>query len=193
MTIVYIHGAKATENSFNYIRMQITGYDEIVLEYDSKDGFAYNLEIMKLLLQNQKDLFFIAHSLGGIYAIHLADFFKIHCLGGVTLSTPYAGSPHALFLQILFPFIHIPFISDITTISKPFVKAGKIQLNIPWLNVVSIGGGIALMGEPNDGVVSISSMKSNKQISTVDVFTDHYEILQSKEAVQHIKLMLLNT
>ena len=61
--------------SFNYIRKQIKG-KELLINYDSRNGFEKNLEIMKELLSAQKDMFFICHSLGGIYALHLAANFS---------------------------------------------------------------------------------------------------------------------
>jgi predicted alpha/beta hydrolase family esterase len=44
---------------------------ELLINYDSRNGFEKNLENMKELLSAQKDMFFVCHSLGGIYALHL--------------------------------------------------------------------------------------------------------------------------
>ena len=46
MNIVYIHGNGATGESFNFIRMQLTGHNEILLEYDSIKGFYNNYQKM---------------------------------------------------------------------------------------------------------------------------------------------------
>ena len=51
MKIVYIHGANATGDSFNYIRKNLRHNDEIVLEYDSANGFENNLEMMRQQLE----------------------------------------------------------------------------------------------------------------------------------------------
>ena len=71
MTLVYIHGASATGESFNYIREHIGGND-MVINYDSRNGFENNLKSIEEQLRPMKDVFFIGHSLGGIYSIHLA-------------------------------------------------------------------------------------------------------------------------
>jgi hypothetical protein len=64
MNLVYIHGASATSESFNYIRSKLgAGID---INYDSRNGFENNLAEMKLSLMNTRDIFFVAHSLGGI-------------------------------------------------------------------------------------------------------------------------------
>ena len=87
MTLVYIHGASATGESFNYIREKLRG-SSVVINYDSRNGFQNNLDSMKEQLKDIKDMFFIAHSLGGIYALHIANHYPEQVLGAVTLSTP---------------------------------------------------------------------------------------------------------
>lgn len=104
MKIVYIHGASATGDSFNYIRANLKHPDEIVIEYNSGDGFEYNLNKMKLLLNTETEMFFICHSLGGIYALHLADAFPEQVLGAITLSTPYGGAETADYVKYFLPF-----------------------------------------------------------------------------------------
>ena len=70
--LVYIHGASATSESFNYLRSHIGGTD-MVLNYDSHNGFKQNLADMQSALSGIDRIFFIAHSLGGIYALHLSN------------------------------------------------------------------------------------------------------------------------
>jgi hypothetical protein len=50
MNLVYIHGASATGDSFNYIRHHLNHPDEIVIEYDSQNGFDRNLNDMKKII-----------------------------------------------------------------------------------------------------------------------------------------------
>ena len=65
MNLVYIHGASATSESFNYIRSKLgKGID---INYDSRNGFENNLKEMQAQLEGVKDIAFIAHSLGGIF------------------------------------------------------------------------------------------------------------------------------
>jgi hypothetical protein len=58
MTLVYIHGASATSESFNYIRSRLGGKD-IVVNYDSRNGFENNLAAIREQLGKTKDIFFI--------------------------------------------------------------------------------------------------------------------------------------
>jgi pimeloyl-ACP methyl ester carboxylesterase len=73
MLLVYIHGASATSESFNYIRKHVTGHEDLVINYDSRNGFEKNLADMRYQLSNCHNVFFICHSLGGVYALHLAN------------------------------------------------------------------------------------------------------------------------
>jgi pimeloyl-ACP methyl ester carboxylesterase len=81
MNLVYIHGANATSESFNYIREHVG--QGLVVNYDSRNGFQHNLAAMKQELYDVKDMFFVAHSLGGIYALHLANHFLQQVRGAV--------------------------------------------------------------------------------------------------------------
>ena len=102
MQLVYIHGASATSESFNYIRSKLgTG---IYINYDSRNGFENNLTDMLATLQNAKDIFFIAHSLGGIYSLHIANAIPKQVMGAVTLSTPYGGAEVADVAKYFLPF-----------------------------------------------------------------------------------------
>ena len=77
MNLVYIHGANATSESFNHIRTRLgKGLD---LNYDSRDGFEHNLAAMQQSLAGVEQCFFIAHSLGGIYALHLSHHLPHRC------------------------------------------------------------------------------------------------------------------
>ena len=102
MTLVYIHGASATSDSFNYIRSKLgKGID---INYDSRNGFENNLNEMLAQLKDVKDIAFIAHSLGGVYSIHLANAIPDQVVGAVTLSTPYGGAEVAEVVKFFLPF-----------------------------------------------------------------------------------------
>jgi pimeloyl-ACP methyl ester carboxylesterase len=95
MNLVYIHGASATGDSFNYIRQHLNHPSEIVIEYNSQNGFDCNLDDMKNIIVNINHVVFVCHSLGGIYALHLAAAFPDRVLGAVTMSTPDGGAESA--------------------------------------------------------------------------------------------------
>jgi pimeloyl-ACP methyl ester carboxylesterase len=184
MTLVYIHGASATSESFNYIRSKIGGKD-MTVNYDSRNGFENNLAAIKEQIGTTKDVFFVAHSLGGIYALHLANAIPKQVLGAVTLSTPYGGAEVADFAKFFLPFSRL--MRDIGPSSWAMKQADKIKIQHPWCNVVTVRGQSPFIAEANDGVVTIASMKHHADMELVEVDYNHYEVVLSDQIVDIIK------
>ena len=185
--IVYIHGASATAESFTHIRQYVRDYFEepdIVLEYQSSDGFDHNLDRMKGQLDEAERLFFISHSLGGIYSLYLANHYKETTVGGVSLSTPYGGSREADFAKYFLPFNQL--MRDIGTISGPMKAARNLPAPPNWTQVVTTVGQSPWINEPNDGVVTLESMRYRKDFELVDVSLNHYEVVISNRVVDII-------
>jgi pimeloyl-ACP methyl ester carboxylesterase len=185
MNLIYIHGNRATSNSFNFIRSEITGHNDIVLNYDSHQGFHRNHVAMLRQLEGISDVFFIAHSLGGIHALRLVHALGKRVIGGVTLSTPYGGSEVAKMLACMLPFSQV--LKDIQPRSIPIQSVIRIAINVPWTNLVSTAGGTPLIPVQNDGVVTLRSMRYRSDIQTVDIDCNHFEIVLNPHAVAVIQ------
>ena len=188
MKLVYIHGASATSESFNYIRQHIGG-DDTVVNYDSRNGFENNLVEIKKQLGKTRDMFFIAHSLGGIYALHLANAIPKQVTGAVTLSTPYGGAAVADVAKYFMPFSRL--MRDIGPSSWAMTQANNIKIQHPWTNIVTVKGQSPFMTEPNDGVVSIVSQKHHIDMELLEVDYNHYEVVLSDQVVDIIKTRLV--
>ena len=183
MTLVYIHGASATSESFNYIRSKLgSGID---INYDSRNGFENNLEDMKAQLKDSKNIAFVAHSLGGIYSLHLANAIPEKVLGAVTLSTPYGGAEVAEFAKFFLPFSRL--MRDIGPSSWAMKQAKQIKIQHPWTNVVTLRGQSPFIPEANDGVVSIASQRHHSDMELVEVEYNHYEVVLSDQVIHIIK------
>lgn len=183
MKLVYIHGASATSESFNYIRSKLgKGID---INYDSRNGFENNLNDMLGQLTDKKDLVFVAHSLGGIYSLHIANAMPKQVLGAVTLSTPYGGAEVADFAQFFLPFSRL--MRDIGPSSWAMKQAGKIKIQHPWTNIVTVKGHSPFLLDKNDGVVSIASQKHHDNMELIEVDYNHYEVVLSDEVIEIIQ------
>jgi pimeloyl-ACP methyl ester carboxylesterase len=190
MNIVYIHGASATGDSFNYIRQHLNYPDEIVIEYNSQNGFDRNLADMKNIISNTNNVVFVCHSLGGIYALHLAAVFPDQVLGAVTISTPYGGAESADYAKYFLPFNRL--LRDIGPNSDPIKTASRIQLRHPWLNIVTTRGDSPWIVQPNDGVVTINSMRNRSEMQFEELYINHYEVVMSPKTVDIIKKFVYN-
>lgn len=183
MTLVYIHGASATSESFNYIRSKLgQGID---INYDSRNGFENNLNDMIDQLKDVKDMALVAHSLGGIYSLHIANAIPDQVLGAVTLSTPYGGAEVADVAKYFLPFSRL--MRDIGPNSWAFKQASKIKIQHPWTNIVTVRGQSPFLLEHNDGVVTISSQKHHEDMELIEVDYNHYEVVLAEPVVKIIK------
>lgn len=185
--IVYIHGASATAESFTHIRQFVRDEFEepdITLEYSSDNGFVKNLESMKGKLDDAERLFFVSHSLGGIYSLYLADHYKEVTRGGVSLSTPYGGSEEADFAQYFLPFNRL--MKDVGTMSKPMIDSRTIPAPPNWTQVVTTVGQSPWINKANDGVVTLKSMRHRTDFELVEMPLNHYEVVLSNQVVELI-------
>ena len=185
--IVYIHGASATAESFTHIRQYVRDYfdePDIMLEYKSDNGFDNNLEQMKGKLDDADRLFFISHSLGGIYSLYIADYYKETTHGGISLATPYGGSEEADFARYFLPFNRL--MKDVGTMSHVIKDSKYISAPPNWTQVVTTVGQSPWIQEPNDGVVTLKSMRSRKDFEQIEVALNHYEVVISDRVVNII-------
>ena len=136
-------------------------------------------------LSNYKDIFFIAHSLGGIYALHLANYFPEQVLGAVTLSTPYGGAEVADYAKYFLPFSRL--MRDIGPSSWAFEQADKIKIQYPWTNIVTVKGQSPFLLAHNDGVVTVDSQRHHADMELVEVDYNHYEVVLAEPVVKIIK------
>ncbi|RJG01002.1 alpha/beta hydrolase [Noviherbaspirillum sedimenti] len=185
MNIVFIHGHRATAHSFNYLSRSLRGHAHIFLEYDSAKGFYANHHDMLQRLERVDDIFFVAHSLGGIHALHLTDKLQSRILGAVTISTPYGGSEAAAVLSYMMPFNRV--LQDIHPRAAPIVKSERFALPGVWTNIVSVIGHSPLMLAANDGVVTLASMRKRDDIRLIEVASNHYEVLMHEATVAAIQ------
>lgn len=185
--IVYIHGASATAESFTHIRQYVRDHFEepdIMIEYKSSDGFDNNLAQMKGLLDDAERLFFISHSLGGIYSLYLANHYRDTTRGGVSLSTPYGGSVEADFARYFLPFNRL--MRDIGPMSEPMREARYLAAPPNWTQVVTTAGQSPWISEQNDGVVTLKSMRARKDFELIEMALNHYEVVISDRVVDLI-------
>jgi len=157
----------------------------IDINYDSRNGFENNLNEMQAQLEGVNDIAFIAHSLGGVYAIHLANAIPTQVLGAVTLSTPYGGAEVAEMVKYFLPFSRL--MRDIGPSSWAMKQADRIKIQHPWTNIVTVKGQSPFMHEPNDGVVTIASQRHHEDMELIEVDYNHYEVVLAESVVKIIK------
>lgn len=186
-TVILLHGANASSRCWNYISQSIVT-DCTAIEYSSANSFFDNLsDIAKQITAIAGNLIFIGHSLGGIYAVHLANMFKSRTLAVASISTPYAGIEMVGIVKLLYPTAKL--FKDIAPTSKPITDATDIlkKLTAPALQIITTKGSAPWIPYPNDGVVSIKSQSATPNIQTSTLDTNHYEVLLHPETILILK------
>lgn len=185
MHIVYIHGATASSKSFAFIQSKLKSKHVLNLEYDKDTPANYNLDRMIDKLANVKDeLYFICHSLGGIYAIYLQKEFEKYTQGVCSLATPFNGSEVATWSNLLLP--HYQLFKDITPNSEFIANSKRIHISIPWTQFVTTLGDVPWLIGENDGIVTRASMTCRDDVDYIPLERNHYEVLQSDRVMSFL-------
>ena len=183
LTVVWIHGANQTGLSFQYLRSITKFKNELIVEYDTEKKFYDNLELLSNEI-NQVDgpYFIVGHSLGGLYALHLTKYLDI--AGAVSISTPFAGSWTADWARFFIPKYQL--FKDVGRRSTPIKDSKNIEINFNWTQIISTEGSVPYHGGANDGVCTIKSMRSRKDMELIEVPYSHFEVMCSDEVAEII-------
>lgn len=186
--VVWLHGANQSSLSFKYIKEKLPHIPSTFVEYSSYNGFYKNLEEMVEYLRDRGPIFVIGHSLGGIYALHLAKHLDV--IGGISISTPFRGSSMADWARYIVPKYQL--FKDIGRKSQPILEAQQIDISgIPWTQLVTTHGNTPWMNEPNDGVVTTDSMLHlADRMEIIEIPVNHYEVVCSDQTVSIIEQKL---
>ena len=176
LAVIWIHGANQSGLSFQYLRSLTRFKNELVVEYDTSNKFFNNLEMLsKKIAQVRGPYFVIGHSLGGLYALHLTK--HVDVAGAVSISTPFAGSWTADWARFFVPTYQL--FRDVGRRSIPVKESQGINLKVEWTQIVSTKGNVPYHGGQNDGVCTIKSMKSRKDMELIEVPHTHFEVMCS--------------
>ena len=176
LSVIWIHGANQSGLSFQYLRSLTRFKNELVVEYDTSNKFHRNLEMLSNEInQFGGPYFIIGHSLGGLYALHLTKHVDI--AGAVSISTPFAGSWTADWARFFVPTYQL--FREVGRRSIPIKESKDIHLEVDWTQIVSTKGNVPYHGGENDGVCTVKSMKSRKDMELIEVPHTHFEVMCS--------------
>ena len=183
LAVIWLHGANQSGLSFQYLRSLTCFKNELVVEYDTSNKFKDNLEMLSNdIAEVRGPYFMIGPSLGGLYALHLTK--HVNVAGAISISTPFAGSWTADWARFFVPKYQL--FRDVGRRSTPIKEAQDIELSVDWTQIVSTKGNVPYHGGKNDGVCTIKSMKSRKDMELIEVPHTHFEVMCSDLVVKII-------
>jgi pimeloyl-ACP methyl ester carboxylesterase len=186
-TIVFLHGAWASPNCFNYIREKLVKHRAILPEYafgpalyDIARSVAYDINSQL----KTDEYILIGHSLGGVLGYRLA-LDDQRCKKLVTISSPFNGSVHAATAHNLIePW---PPKTDLVPSSEFLTRLRTSEAKFKSLSLISTGGKIPMFNEPNDNVISVATQINSPIANQKTIETTHSEILQHETTVKEIQ------
>lgn len=186
MDIVAIHGAWSGPVSFNYLRSAVNGqwrtvrYDPLSEDIETiVDRLAGDLNTPCLL---------VGHSLGGILALRLHDHPMVESI--VTIASPLAG----LQLNIIQKVLSLSrIIADISTDSSCIRQMHAHSYTKPVRHLIATTGFNPFIYEPNDGVLPLKSQTGWTCGPTVDIATNHYEIMLHEHTAAELAQVLVTS
>ncbi len=181
MKIVLIHGANASKVCWNWIGSKIVNHDRF--EWEMMADPEENIQAMESQLSEPTVV--VGHSMGGLYAWHLAQRNPDKIIGGISVATPWGGIIQADIWK-LFNF-STPWLRMVSRLEPWTAQCRLLELPVPWTNVIC-NRGFDLWGVgANDGVVTVASQRELlKPNDEINLSYGHNEVLQSAELLDII-------
>lgn len=169
-TIVFLHGLNSNYNAFGPLKSRLSQHNCIFVNYNTRYPFKDNLQyFLNVLKHVEAPVFFLAHSLGGIYALHLSE--HIPNIGGTTMASPLGGSVAATWMRHVMPRWLLN--QDLSTASEPVLKLQNIIPETPWIQIVGI----------HDTVVKRESAMAHPTLSYREMDGDHFTVADRKKTI----------
>ena len=197
--VIYIHGANADSDNFNYYKLKLPEHKSIAPNYDmSEDPFD-----LVMAFKNRKDKEFgdekvilVGHSFGGIIASWYASVFQEHVSHLVTIATPWEGTPVARIFGYFWRN------SDVFKNTMPgatvLAMLQEKKYNGPHTNIICTRGAnpvAGIGGKANDGMISCDSQSKTpagfKNTQTHHIEAGHSGVLLNNNVTEMLHKILI--
>jgi triacylglycerol esterase/lipase EstA (alpha/beta hydrolase family) len=175
--IIYIHGANASSDNFNYYILKFPKHNILKIDYSMEDDPFDIVEHVKLRKQREfpgQKVHLIGHSFGGLISSWYASVYSKDVKNLVTIATPWQGTPVARIFGMFFK-------GKVFENTKPgaevlaFLQEKTFKGN--HFNIVCTRGAnpvAGLGGKANDGMITCDSQSATppKFINTENTFIE---------------------
>lgn len=183
--IIYIHGANASSDNFNYYILKLPKHNILRIDYSMEDDPFDIVENVKLRKQREfsgQKVHLIGHSFGGLIASWYASVYSKDVKNLFTLATPWQGTPVARIFGYFWRNAKVfqntkPGAEVLALLQEKAFKGNHY-------NIVCTRGAnpvAGLGGKANDGMITCDSQSATppKFINTENTFIEagHSEVL----------------
>lgn len=189
--IIWIHGAFASKDCFNFMTIPFDEDKNFFIEYDTENNLVDKIhsinDFIRISFPNQ-EVKIVGHSLGGIIATIVARM-NPNVQSLATISAPFGGITSNPCLKFMFPK---SIFSEFSKVQMKFNHLLFEPSKIPHANFISTKGANPMFfGVPNDGVVTVESQRKVIPSKTFVVHANHYEILMNREVREELQNFLV--
>jgi len=186
--ILCIPGAFSTCAVFNYLRIQVPHSTWTGVNYNHHARVQTAIQHLLQVFDQQPSKFHvIAHSMGGLLALHTIDHEKV--LSVCTISTPLKGLPYYWWQKWVFSHRLLYDVHE----HQDWIQAIHTKVyHKPVHHLISTMGDNPWHSQPNDGVITIDSQLKTVG-SHVCIATNHWEILMHDQTVQELNNWYVDT
>ena len=160
--VIYIHGANANAENFNYFTLKLPKHDFIRPVYSMDDDPYDVVEYVKFRRKRELDtknpVILVGHSFGGILASWYASVYPKDVKHLVTIATPWDGTPVARIFGYFFRNANV--FKNTRPGSEVLALLSEKTFEGPHTNIVCTQGGnpvAGMGGQANDGMISCDS------------------------------------
>lgn len=183
--VIYIHGANADPDNFNYYTLKLPEHRFIAPSY-SMDEDPYDLvEILRIRKERefgQEPVYLVGHSFGGLLAAWYASVYPNNVKHIVTIATPWQGTPVARIFGYFWRN------SQMFQNTRPGAEVLQLlqekTFNGKHTNIVCTAGSnpvAGLGGKANDGMITCDSQSATppkfKNSENITIEAGHSSVL----------------
>ena len=198
--VIYIHGANADSDNFNYYKVKLPEHNSYTPNYDmSEDPFDL---VMAFKSKAEKEfdnepITLVGHSFGGIIASWYASVFPDHVNHLVTIATPWDGTPVARIFGYFWRNADV-FKNNMPGATVLSMLQEKKYAG-PHTNIICTRGAnpvAGIGGKANDGMISCDSQSKTppgfKNTQTHHIEAGHSGVLLNNNVTELLQNILVD-
>ena len=197
--IIYLHGANAEPDNFNYYTLKLPEHNFISPAYNMEDDPYDLVELLRMRKQREigkgKKVILVGHSFGGLLASWYASVYPRNIEHLVTIATPWEGTPVARILSMVFR--NKKLFQNTRPDAEVLSLLQEKTFNGLHTNIVCTRGAnplAGLGGKANDGMISVDSQLSTppgfKNTENITIEAGHSGVLLNNNVTDFLQELI---